>query len=820
MALLCAASLTVGQAVLALCGRREVTWLSAPVGLATLLVASGIAIKLPGHATAVAITLVALSLLSLAVLARTRKGRAFPGNITAPLLAGGLALSAASLPFIAAGHVGILGVGLVNDDMANHLVVADWIGSHSGHMPTLIRQGYPVGPHALVDGVSSLLGTSLVNGFAGLILALPVLTALLTAGSLSRVRPLPRALIGALVALPYLGAAYLAQEAFKEPVEALLLLGFVLLLPTVRSPRDALPLGLIAAGAVYAYSFPGLIWLAGAEAVYLVVARPRGVLKSWVAAHIVVLILVAPELARLIDFSHFKAFSPSTANSGGLGNLRHQVSPLEALGIWPTSEFRLAAADAAHPLAYYAGALLGACALVLGLPSWLRRYGPAVPAALAAAALVYVAALVDGTVYTSAKALAIASPLVILVGLGGLAGTKKPGGGALIAAVAVVFGLGAAASSFLVLRQAPVGPTTHADELATFRPILEGHKVLFLGRDNFIVYELRGARPFTAVRNYYDNNYVRPNLKLADVFRKFDFDSVKPTDLARFRYVITTRAAYASGPPPTLRPIRITPDFVLWRRESPRPLDRYVLDEGADPGAVLDCNRKAGARPPRGSAVVFDPAPRTADSWSPSAAVESGSSATQTLKLPAGRWDISLQYDASRPVQVTAPGLDATIPANLDYRGSTPYYTVGTLDVSRAGPVRFAIGVERPPLQGACWARPRSPTSARLQPARHRAGHSTASRYPASASSASPRPGLRALRRLVRRATLTGEGLDGGACLGAVDARLLCVEGHSVLELTEEHELCDLGRGLQIRCAGVVHRRGRLAADPRAMPSV
>ena len=50
--------------------------------------------------------------------------------------------------------------------------------------------------------------------------------------------------------------------------------------------------------------------------------------------------------------------------------------------------------------------------------------------------------------------------------------------------------------------------------------------MLFLGRDNFVAYELRGARPFTAVRNYYDPNYVKPDLRLKDVFRKFDFDSV------------------------------------------------------------------------------------------------------------------------------------------------------------------------------------------------------------------------------------------------------------------------------------------------------
>ncbi len=77
-------------------------------------------------------------------------------------------------------------------------------------------------------------------------------------------RPLPRVLAAALVALPYLAAAYLAQGAFKEPMEALFLLAFALLLPGATSVRRGLPLAVIAAGAVYAYSFPGLFWLLGA----------------------------------------------------------------------------------------------------------------------------------------------------------------------------------------------------------------------------------------------------------------------------------------------------------------------------------------------------------------------------------------------------------------------------------------------------------------------------------------------------------------------------------------------------------------------------
>ncbi len=131
--------------------------------------------------------------------------------------------------------------------------------------------------------------------------------------------------------------------------------------------------------------------------------------------------LVAPDVDRLRDFVDFRALHPDRANEGGLGNLPGQLSPLEALGIWPTSDFRRSAAASSIPaIAFYAGALLAAVAFALALPRWLRRHGPAVPAALLTAAILYVLALLLGTVYTSAKALAIAAPLITLITLGGL----------------------------------------------------------------------------------------------------------------------------------------------------------------------------------------------------------------------------------------------------------------------------------------------------------------------------------------------------------------------------------------------------------------
>ena len=570
VALVCAGSLVVGQAILFLCGRRDWTWLSGPVGLAALLVASGLAVKLPGHGTAVAIT-VGVMLAAAAVLLVVRRGsmEGAPGGVAVgAAVAGALALVVASIPFIVNQRIGILGVGLVNDDMAYHLLIADWLNTRVGDMPVLIHQGYPVGPHSLVAGLSEGLGTGLVEAFAGLTLAIPVLTALVAFEALRYVRPAARVVAAVLVAIPYLVAAYLAQEAFKEPIEALFLLSFALLLPTVTSPLRAVPLGVIAAGATYTYSFPGLFWLAAAAVIYaLIVAvaprwrpqAPRSPALLTVAVGLGVLaLLTAPEWTRMIDFGGFRAFGTSNL-SGGLGNLRHQLSPLEALGIWPTSEFRLAASDSSHPAAFYLGGLIALAALAVGLPRWLRRYGPAVPAALAAAILGYLGALLFGTVYTSAKALSIAAPMVALVAVGGLlSADRHERRGWVMPALAAVLAVAMALSSFLVLRQTPVAPTDHADQLAELRPLVQGQKVLFLGRDNFVAYELRGARPFTAVRNYYDPNYVKPDLRLRDVFRKFDFDSVTPATLSRFPYVITTRAAYASGPPPNFEPVRRT----------------------------------------------------------------------------------------------------------------------------------------------------------------------------------------------------------------------------------------------------------------------
>ncbi len=698
-ALLAAGSLVIGQAVLALCGRRRWTPLAGPVGLALALVVCGAIGGWGGRGTAIAIALLVLVLASIAVLAATM---ARPAIDPLGALAAAAAALAASIPFIASGHVGILGVGLVNDDMASHLLLADWIAERFRPEPVLIDQGYPIGPHALVAGLASGIGSTSINVFAGLTLAVPSLTALVAWSALDGLGRRRRALAAVLVALPYLAAAYLTQEAFKEPIMALFVLTFALLLAKARDWRDAIPMGVLAAGVTYVYSFPGLAWLAGVAGVWalwrLVEQRragsrgaiPRAVVLATAVGVGILVLLVIPEVGRLSDFADFRALHPDQANEGGLGNLPGQLSPLEALGIWPTSEFRLSASAADLPaLIFYAGGALALVALALALPRWIRRHGTAIPAALAAAAALYLLARGLGTVYTSAKALAIAAPLVMLITLGGLLGSSRRW----LVALGAVFALAAAGSSFLILRQAPVAPTAHANELARIRPLVEGEKLLFLGRDNFVLYELRGSKPYTHVRNFYDPYFVEPNYDLANVGSKFDFDSVTARTLAEFPYVLTTKAEYASGPPPGYRAIESTDSYELWEKNG-TPLGREPAETDQAPG-------RTGACPPERPALAssFAAEPVVADDWS-SATIESGDSATIELDLPPGRWDLSLQYDATRPVSLTAGGDPAaTLPGNLDYRGTAPFWPAGTVE-SGGGALTITATVEDPPLAG------------------------------------------------------------------------------------------------------------------------
>jgi hypothetical protein len=501
MLLVCAAAGAIGQAAVALCGVRRWSWLSPAIGLALLCAVCWGTVRLPGDGvlSAVAVLLLAAGS-ALFLRGRLEWER---NDLWTGLAVALLALLAASLPFIAEGHFGILGTGF-NPDMSQHLLTGDRLAAGQGS--ELLRQGYPLGPHSIVVALNTGLGIGLVQAFDGLTIAVAIVACLAALAAFAEL-PRPHRIAGALVVgLAYMVASYLAQGSFKETMQALFVLAFVLALrEAARNPawREAplrfVPAALIAVGSAYTYSYPGPVWLALAALVWIALGllRERVALPGpapWRAAGLALLafvVLVAPEVGRMVEFHNFETFDP---NGPGLGNLFGPISPFEALGIWPSGDFRLSPGDGAVPaLGYYLGAAFASILLLYGLFVCWRRRETAIIAGVLAVAALYFAADLAGTPYTTAKAIGVAAPVAALAIL--LPLLRRP--------VGIVYALAAGGCALLALANAPVGPTEYSPVLTGLRPLVADGSTLVLASDRlldeeqgerYIVWELRGGR--------------------------------------------------------------------------------------------------------------------------------------------------------------------------------------------------------------------------------------------------------------------------------------------------------------------------------------
>src|SRR5262249_18451066 len=129
----------------------------------------------------------------------------------------------------------------------------------------------------------------------------------------------------------------------------------------------------------------------------------------------VLVVLSVALLPRAIDF----------INSGAISTVRHTdsklryiISPFETLGIWPSGNWLLGTSDVSH---YWIFGLIGLAGLTFGVVWWLRKRDLALPAAVAAAAVVYLGIrATHGGLYIQAKALVVPASLAMLVALSAL----------------------------------------------------------------------------------------------------------------------------------------------------------------------------------------------------------------------------------------------------------------------------------------------------------------------------------------------------------------------------------------------------------------
>jgi hypothetical protein len=275
--------------------------------------------------------------------------------------------------------------------------------------------------------------------------------------------------------------------------------------------------------------------------------------------------------------------------------------------------------------------------------------------------------------------------------------------------LAVAFIGGAIWSSFLALRDAPVGPPGYGAELKAFLPIVHGQPVLYAGQDRYAAYGLMGADTHVPLVEFPDDA-VSPSAEkpfdTGDAYSPIDFDSFSRGTLDRFPYVITSRAAWNSEAPPNFERVDATPSYVLWKRTGETPEDRHVLLEGTEAGAFAGC-----ASPEvrillanSGQAGVFpDAVIGQKGAWNGGSVLETDAETSQTLRLPAGSWNLSLQYFSPFALTLSAPGFSEELEAALD--GQRPntislgnngqFWPAGRFE-SKGGKVEFTVRTAGP----------------------------------------------------------------------------------------------------------------------------
>jgi hypothetical protein len=291
-----------------------------------------------------------------------------------------------------------------------------------------------------------------------------------------------------------------------------------------------------------------------------------------------------------------------------------------------------------------------------------------------------------------------------------------PGGGWPKRIFAIVFVALAGYSTFLALRDTVVAPHDRLQELSSFQQEVSGQRVLALTSDRFTDYGLRTAE----VSSPAFNAEIRvPSAATKSQRLPIDFDSVPPKVLNDFPYAVTTSAIYQSQAPPGWTLVDSTDSYRLWKRSGTTPPMANLYEE-ARPGRVFRCNRPklAGFAQAGGQALTWQPRSVIAKRlyWKAGghagalgeggvAAAKSapldnqlspGQTASQTITLPAGKWELSLQYVSPvTGVTVRAPGLDVHLPAGVDaaipYRPDQgPYWPVGVV-TSQGGPVTVSV---------------------------------------------------------------------------------------------------------------------------------
>jgi hypothetical protein len=274
-----------------------------------------------------------------------------------------------------------------------------------------------------------------------------------------------------------------------------------------------------------------------------------------------------------------------------------------------------------------AAAVAGA-ALAFRARAWLPL--TYVGGGLAACALI----VVLGSPWVDAKALAIASPCVLLAAAAGAAaagGSGRAGGRVAGCVVLAAIGVGVAWSNFLAYREVTLAPRSQLAELETI-----GSRIAGEGPTLMTEYQPYGVRHFlrdAAPEGASELRRRRVPLRDGTVVRTgryADTDELELGAVLAYRTLVLRRSPVRSRPPAPYRAVFSGRHYEVWQRSGPSPgevLGHRGLGGATEPSAIPRCaavrslarragvgGRLAAARQPRVTVVPLARATRP-PSW-------------------------------------------------------------------------------------------------------------------------------------------------------------------------------------------------------------
>jgi hypothetical protein len=509
-------------------------------------------------------------------------------------------------PVVLSGSATFLGYTVLGDT-AVHFTLIDRIATHgtsltdlppSSYRVTLeayFASGYPLGAHATLAAVRPLAFIDVAWAFQPFLAFIAAALALSLAGLVQGVvrTGWRSAAIAAIAAQPTLAYAFAAQGSVKElatlwvvPLLAALV-GALAALPDSESAPNSfryrapqlLPLAIASAAGIGIIGVAVAPWLGPVllVALWVVIRRqPRstGRIAALTAAFAgAVVLLSLPTLVDLGDYLDVTKEVVTTSTE--LGNLLAPLDGLQVFGIWLNGDYRLPPTSSpglddltrTHVLIG-----LAAASGVLGI-AWLvrrRAIGPLLYIAASLIALWYVTR--TGSPWADGKALAIASPAVLLAAA--LGPVALEGRGPRVVAAVVVAALlagGVLVSNALIYHEVSLAPRERLAELSDLGERTAGRgPLLYTEFEEFTKHFLRDTDPVGATEGLEVPGLMprvtdggRPAFATAA-----NVSTLLPEDVNRFTLLVQRRGPDGQRPPAGWRRTWVGRYYELWRQGS------------------------------------------------------------------------------------------------------------------------------------------------------------------------------------------------------------------------------------------------------------